>query len=446
MINKKIIFLSLLVLPVIAIAQGVNFEKITLEEALVKAKKENKLVFIDFYTVWCGPCKKMEKIVFPLEKVGDFYNKNFINLKLDAEKEGKTVADQYNVTGYPTLLYLDTDGKVLLKDTAFNPEDEFLKSGQRAVASINSRYSLENLKNEYPKRLNDEEFLKMYIVKMKEFGQDLTDPIEAWLKVQTEMEESSPEMKDYVIHNVRNFVVGSKGEQILNENLETYMKNASPYEAKVLPRLNKQILINTKEVAWERHDPELMKAYIEAYQKQPEKRINKEDLIDAQLAYFDMVKDYTAYKELTETYINGLLNEKSIAETQASDAEMYQRYKEAYDKDPVQKRERMLLATKEGLGATKILKEVASKGKGYLDRITSEEEFKKLNKWIEYGYDLREENCFMDDLKAEVYYINGKSKKAVKLKERAIKNWPRRDKKFVNKEYELEQMKKGKSI
>ena len=60
------------------------------KEILQLAKKENKLIFMDCYTSWCGPCKALAKNVFTQEKVGDFFNPRFINVKYDMEKgDGK---------------------------------------------------------------------------------------------------------------------------------------------------------------------------------------------------------------------------------------------------------------------------------------------------------------------------------------------------------------------
>ena len=445
MFNKKIAFLYFLILPFLGFTQGVEFEHISLEEALAKAKKENKLVFIDFYTVWCGPCKKMAKIIFPLPEVGDVYNKNFINLKLDAEKEGEAVAKQYNVTGYPTLLYLDTDGNVLLKDTAFKPEEIFLNMAQMAITSLDSAYSLENLQKEFPNKFNDEHFLKMYIEKMAEYGQDTVEGIDAWLKVQTEMDDASPEMMKYLIKNSQLFIIGGKAKQILDENFDFYMKNASEYEAKMLSRLSSQIVVNTKRIGLRHKNPEVLKLYID-YCKQPENNVDSSDLMEAELTYYALIENDESYKNLTVTYVSKLINDKSIAEIHEADKKSYELYKRAYEKDPVSARLPMLNASKEGLKAYKILKEINEKGKGYLERITSKKEYKTLINWIEYGYELKPENCFMDDLKAELYYKTGKNKKAVELKERAIKNWPKTDKKFINKEYELEQMRNGEEI
>ena len=79
---------------------GINFlHGTTWTEAVAKAKAENKLIFIDFYTQWCGPCLNMAQTVFSLPTVGYYYNQTFINLKIDAEEgEGITLAKKIRCT------------------------------------------------------------------------------------------------------------------------------------------------------------------------------------------------------------------------------------------------------------------------------------------------------------------------------------------------------------
>lgn len=81
---------------------------------LDQAKEESKLVFVDFYTDWCLPCRLMEKDVFMDRELGNFFNKNFISYKVDAEKgNGVNLAQIFNVQAYPTLLFLNDKGQVL---------------------------------------------------------------------------------------------------------------------------------------------------------------------------------------------------------------------------------------------------------------------------------------------------------------------------------------------
>ncbi|NOU62073.1 thioredoxin fold domain-containing protein [Marinifilum caeruleilacunae] len=97
-------------------SQGIEFEHLSFNEALAKAKAENKMLFMDCYTVWCGPCKALSKNVFPQKEVGEYYNANFVNLKMDMEKgEGPELLKKYDVKGFPTLLFLDAEGNVLYK-------------------------------------------------------------------------------------------------------------------------------------------------------------------------------------------------------------------------------------------------------------------------------------------------------------------------------------------
>ena len=78
--------------------EGVNFRDITFEEALKQAKSENKLVFMDCYTSWCGPCKNMADKVFPQKAAGDYFNPRFVCVKYDMEKgAGVELAKKFEI-------------------------------------------------------------------------------------------------------------------------------------------------------------------------------------------------------------------------------------------------------------------------------------------------------------------------------------------------------------
>ena len=116
--------------------ESIQFENKTFSEILAKAKKEKKIIFMDAFAVWCGPCKMMEKNTFPKESVRKFYNENFINARFDMEKgEGKEIAKKYQVFSYPTFLFLNGDGEVVHKSLGYQEEEEFLQVGKNVIAN-----------------------------------------------------------------------------------------------------------------------------------------------------------------------------------------------------------------------------------------------------------------------------------------------------------------------
>jgi thiol:disulfide interchange protein len=107
---------------------GIKFDKTPLKKAMEQAKSSGKLIFIDVHTTWCGPCKEMARTTFQSDEVGKVFNKKFINLKLDAENDadGKEVARTYSVSAYPTLLFINGDGKLVKKLVGKQSEEKLL--------------------------------------------------------------------------------------------------------------------------------------------------------------------------------------------------------------------------------------------------------------------------------------------------------------------------------
>lgn len=112
---------------------GIEFFEGTWQQVLDKAKKEDKLIFVDAYTVWCGPCKYMSNAVFTDKAVGEYYNKNFVNYKFDMEKgEGPTFARKYTVNSYPSLIFLTPNGDPVYFAEGIHQIDSFMKLGNDA--------------------------------------------------------------------------------------------------------------------------------------------------------------------------------------------------------------------------------------------------------------------------------------------------------------------------
>ncbi|MDI3319841.1 thioredoxin family protein [Pinibacter soli] len=145
--RNKIIMLILMLgtigTPRIMKAQGIEFMH-DLDSALAKAKIENKPVFVDFYTSWCAPCKEMAKDVFPLENVARFYNKQFINCKVQCDDKGVGVekGKQYQIYAYPTLMYLDKNGNMIHSAAGSTTPEGFIELGKIALDPDQNMFSL----------------------------------------------------------------------------------------------------------------------------------------------------------------------------------------------------------------------------------------------------------------------------------------------------------------
>ncbi len=156
---KKILTAFLIILSVLSFAQeGIKFETSDFKTILAKAKKENKLIFLDAYTTWCGPCKLMAKNIFTLKSVGDHYNANFVNAKIDMEKgEGIDIAKKYDVKVFPTYLFIDGNGELVHRTVGYVPEKEFI---QFAKDASDPSKRVAALKERFEKGEKDPEFLK----------------------------------------------------------------------------------------------------------------------------------------------------------------------------------------------------------------------------------------------------------------------------------------------
>ena len=145
---------TVLALPAMAQeGKGIQFFKGTFAQALAKAKSEGKPLFVDFYAVWCGPCKKMEKQIFTQPEVGEYFNKHFVAVQLDAEKpENVDVAKTYKVEAFPTLGIFDGEGKALSINVGYMNAQELLAMAKTAVGEVKG---FEQLYKEYRQNPND---------------------------------------------------------------------------------------------------------------------------------------------------------------------------------------------------------------------------------------------------------------------------------------------------
>lgn len=142
-------------------AQKIEFRDISFKEGLQAAADEGKPVFIDCFTTWCGPCKWMSANIFTDASVAEYYNENYICLKIDMEKgEGLDIAKNYKIRAYPTLLYLDDQGERLLVKVGASREPQgYVDAGEQAKdPQRNLPYLVANVEDNF----EDPEFMLDY--------------------------------------------------------------------------------------------------------------------------------------------------------------------------------------------------------------------------------------------------------------------------------------------
>lgn len=181
---KRIITVALSLMACITMmAQGMVFEPegTTLEKAAVKAKAENKMIFLDCFTTWCGPCKMMANTVFPQEKVGAAMNPKFVNVKIDMESAyGAPLAKKLQITAYPTFVIFNADLQEVGRFLGGSQADEFLKRVQEKSADNSSSA----LKARWEAGERNPEFLMTYLKTLTATykTQDANDVAEALLE------------------------------------------------------------------------------------------------------------------------------------------------------------------------------------------------------------------------------------------------------------------------
>lgn len=246
LIESKI-FIGVFFLSVICTAhvhaQEIKFQKNTSwDSTLSLAKTSAKLIFVDVYTVWCGPCKLMDREVFTNDKVSMQYNSDFICYKLDAEKgRGPELCKKYNVFSYPTYLFVNENGVLIYRANGSMPVPSFLQEAGNALNEAKEPVTLLQLDSQYAAKKNDTAFMYAYLQRRLKLKQDNADLLDEYCGMLTELQRSSIKTLQLIADNgafsVRNLQIGIALTLLLNhqqqfpllkntESADTYMSLA----------------------------------------------------------------------------------------------------------------------------------------------------------------------------------------------------------------------------
>jgi thioredoxin-related protein len=133
--------------------QGIKFENgRSWKDILANAKSENKLILVDAFTTWCGPCKDMSERTFPDQDLGDYVNDKFISVKVQMDKtpidnentknwyyDAQTLEKQHEINSYPTVIFLDAHGKLISRAVGFRDARNLITEAKKAIA-LNGEY------------------------------------------------------------------------------------------------------------------------------------------------------------------------------------------------------------------------------------------------------------------------------------------------------------------
>lgn len=228
----KKILLFLLILPFAVIGQekGITFEHgLSWSQIKEKAKKENKFIFIDLFTTWCGPCKYMSATVFPQTKVGDFFNSKFVNAKIQMDKtdkdseevkawyeEAERFGKDYKIAAYPTFLIFNPQGELVHRMVGGGDADEFIERSKDALKPETQYYALLKAFHENPTDLSLAH--RMVRAANTAYDEATVTQAEDIIISHTKPENLTKECAAYLVANTR--TSRSKAFELLRDNPE----------------------------------------------------------------------------------------------------------------------------------------------------------------------------------------------------------------------------------
>lgn len=312
-------FCSLFLWSSLIAQDGIKFLESEFGEILALAELEGKLVFVDAYTDWCMPCKKMDKEVFSQKEVGDFYNNNFLSIKINMEQgEGLTLAEKYFIFAYPSLLFVDYDGTVVHRYAGYKDDKGMLTLGNEALDDSNN---LEGLAEQYKNGERSPEFLMKYLqASFHAADGGHVEVLEAYLATQSDwdtpdnkeliynlLDRPNSKLFDHLVKNKAAYFevygeneVANKIQNIVYESLSkgtTKLEDADKLFARAFPKEAKKLAAQYKMAHYQQKEDgnNYAQAAIDYVKSFPE--INSEELNDISWMFYDIVDNKKQLKQ-----------------------------------------------------------------------------------------------------------------------------------------------------
>lgn len=361
-------------------AQGITWQKGSFESILNKAKSEKKLVYVDIFTTWCGPCKQMDAEVFTNSQVGKTFNENFVCYKIDGEKgEGRDLVEYFELESYPTSMFLDAEWNVVLKLEGFRPTEKLLEAAEKVKVRNKISGTDDDLEQIYLKGKRDASFLLDYMKVRALQKMDNGIILDEYLGKISPEQQKSANVEQLILENASllrgrafDYLMAHKNEEkffwklkgIISQNLN---KAANQKNEKLL---NDVLATNGR----------LSKTFAEANEWNTEAKMNYLMLTNQPEKFFTtadffmdtyvLKKDLSAFKNLSEL-------------------------KEQYQQK-IKKASRFVA-----------------------DRFTEREKLQKAALWIKKSLEI-EEKSYNNEIYSRILFILSNKKEAIRLMERAL--------------------------
>lgn len=320
---KKCAFVvALLVISFSCFSQGIKFEQGTWGEILALAKKTNKPVFVDIYTSWCGPCKKMSKDVFPLESVGNVYNANFVCYQIDAEKgEGVEIARKYLVTAYPTYLFVKSDGTLFSRALGSMEPSKFIEVSKTALVDLNDPKPMVDWDAEYLQKKKDPQFLLDYMNKRSRLGLPTITLFNEYVQLIPDAERTSEVVLKMYQKEGKQLKINDYAYQNLLKNHKAYMPKLF---GTIFVILESGVLNSVKEASQSKNEA-LLESVLSTYDQIPSNAALK-TREEIYMEYYKRTKETSNYVKYATLYCNNRLMRISPDSIRMKDSSMLQTF------------------------------------------------------------------------------------------------------------------------
>ncbi|WP_080057860.1 tetratricopeptide repeat protein [Spirosoma aerolatum] len=308
---------------------GIRFFKGSWQQVLAEAKRQNKPVFVDVYTTWCPPCKRMAKEAFPNPKIGSTFNVHFINYQLDAEKgEGIDVAKLYAVASYPTALYITPDGALIHRAVGYGGINGMLDQVEHVLRIPALKATLVKGDKDFANGRRDPEFLKKYLVMRQSLGRPTSDVLDVYLTTLSDSARTAPETIAFIANNLQ--TTDSQAFDFLIRNRPPVL-SADPVKRNLATTVLKAILRtldNDYKQAVSTTDETLLEKIIANSERnttsanpfmQRTESIKQEAATSYRLRFFKQTRNFTRYQSIAESEAQSLMAQ-SVTELHTADS------------------------------------------------------------------------------------------------------------------------------